>query len=350
MAKKTSRSRQKKIAQLYDRLFKLFMTVAEVAQGIVQTCAPRSVRQLLDLSFFVPVSSAHISGRFGVSFSDVIYQTRLKNGNSARVLFLFEHKSAPPNYPVHLQLLDYIKQLWEDDLRHKRPPSLIISIVLYHGERPWIHKALVEEMFGSMPRSVWPYIPNFRYIAINLNEMTVEDILEKIRPGYLQSLFILLKFARNLTQLGQHLPFVWAAFKERVSDIRARMLGQSTVQYIESLLDMNEITVSDWVKLLPPFGQKAYLEMLEEYRQKVLPEEMERAEMRGIEKGLKLGREEGRQEGREEMLHLFVRSLLREKPEWDDAKIAALTHASQELVAQIRQQLAEETTDGPSNN
>ncbi|MCS7035097.1 MAG: hypothetical protein RMJ33_01495 [Saprospiraceae bacterium] len=105
----------------------------------------------------------------------------------------------------------------------------------------------------------------------------------------------------------------------------------------------------EWIEQLPPFGQKAYLEMLEEYRQKVLPEEMERAEMRGIEKGLNLGREEGwkegwkegREEGREEMLHLFVRSLLREKPEWDDAKIAALTHASEELVAQIRRQLSE---------
>lgn len=98
----------------------------------------------------------------------MIYQARLKNGDPVGLLFLFEHKSTRPDYPVHLQLLDYIKQLWEDDLCHGRPPSLITSIVLYHGERPWVHKTLAVELSGKPPKSLYPYIPNFRYIAINL--------------------------------------------------------------------------------------------------------------------------------------------------------------------------------------
>ncbi len=358
MRKKSKKLSKRKIAQLYDRLVRLFLGFTEVPQGVIRYYTPKSVSQIVDLSSLEPVSSAHISGRFGTSYSDVIYQARLKNGDSARLLFLFEHKSTRPDYPVHLQLLDYIKQLWEDDLRHGRPPSLIISIVLYHGERPWVHKTLIEELFGKPPRSLQPYLPNFRYIAINLNEMSVEDILKKTPPGYLQNLFILLKFARNLNQLGQHLPSIWAVFKKRLFDIRARMLGQSTVNYIENLLDMNDISVSEWMKQLPSFAREAYEEMLAEYRQRVLPEEMEKAEIRGIEKGRKMGREEGREEGREqgreqgreEMKKVFIINLLTENPDWSDARIAALADTTEEQVALMRQQLASRKGDPPSDN
>jgi len=58
---------------------------------------------------------------FGISFSDVLYETRLATGAPARLLFLFEHKSYVPSLPIHLQLLDYLMQIWEDDLKNKRP-------------------------------------------------------------------------------------------------------------------------------------------------------------------------------------------------------------------------------------
>ncbi len=124
------------------------------------------------------------------------------------------------------------------------------------------------------------------------------------------------------------------------------MLGQSTVNYIENLLDMNDISVSEWMKQLPSFAREAYEEMLAEYRQRVLPEEMEKAEIRGIEKGRKMGREQGR----EEMRRLFIINVLSENPDWSDARIAALADTTEEQVALIRQQLAPGKDNPPSDN
>jgi predicted transposase YdaD len=349
MKRKQQTPRPKNIAHLFDRLFKLFLSVAEVARDVVRYYTPKSVRQSVDLSYFEQTLSAHISGRFGVSFSDILYQTRLKSGTPARVLFLFEHKSERPDYPVHLQLLDYMLQIWEEDVRRGQSLSLVIAIVLYHGERSWLHKAFLET-FENLPNALKPYMPNFRYIAINLSEMSVEDILRRSPVGYLQSLFILLKFARNLSQLGQHLPVIWALLQKRMTDIRALMLRQSTVLYIDNLLKMNKVSVSEWIKQLPPPAQEAYLDLLAEYRRNVISEELAQAEMKGVEQGIQQGIQQGIEIGVEEAKKTFIINLLRAFPDYTDATLAALANASEEWVSQIRRQLAEDSNNSSSDN
>lgn len=356
--KKAKKTRLKGIAQLFDRLFKLFLSFAEVAEDIVRCYTPKSVRRLVDFSHFEPAPSEHISGRFGASFCDSIYQTQLKGGRPVRLLFLFEHKSDRPTYPVHLQLLDYMLQIWENDARRNRPLSYVIAIVLYHGERPWLHEAFLKT-FEGLPDVLKPYMPNFRYIAINLDEISVEEILQKPRSNYLKSLFILLKFARNLPQLWQYLPIVRAALQEKMSDERTPMLGQSISLYVVKMLEMKKIKTAEWMKNVPPQTLKAYLELIEEFGQGLaFEEEMEEIRKKWREQGLQEGLQEGRQEGRQEGIEIgaqeakktVVVNLLHAFPDLSDADIAKLASTSEEVVAQICQQLAEEKHDGHSNN
>jgi flagellar biosynthesis/type III secretory pathway protein FliH len=73
----------------------------------------------------------------------------------------------------------------------------------------------------------------------------------------------------------------------------------------------------------------------------------EDARIEGLEKGLKQGRSQGLKLGREEGINKgkiegkieVIENLIQEFPEWNDARIARLANASEELVASIRTRL-----------
>ena len=136
--------------RVHDAVFKAFFSDDKIARNYLLHYAPPGVHQQLDFSFFRKIDTAFVSGRFGISFSDVLYETRLTTGAPVRLLFLFEHKSYLPNSPIHLQLLDYLLQIWEDDLKNRRLLSIIIPIVVYHGEKGWEQKSF-SDFFPDLP-------------------------------------------------------------------------------------------------------------------------------------------------------------------------------------------------------
>ena len=123
--KKRTLSRKKK-EQLHDAVFKTFFSDVTIVKNYLVHYTPKAIHEGIDFAGLRKSDTTFISGRFGVSFSDVVYETRLANGAIARLLFLFEHKSYVPSQPIHLQLLDYLLQIWEDDVKNRRPFSFII--------------------------------------------------------------------------------------------------------------------------------------------------------------------------------------------------------------------------------
>ena len=111
-AQKRSRSRKKE--QLHDAVFKTFFSDVAIVKKYLEHYTPPAIHQGIDFGVLRKSDTAFVSGRFGVSFSDVVYETQLKSGIAARLLFLFEHKSYVPSQPIYLQLLDYLLQIWED--------------------------------------------------------------------------------------------------------------------------------------------------------------------------------------------------------------------------------------------
>lgn len=115
MAKSEPKSSRKK-DKPHDAVFKTFFGDVGIVRNYLAHYTGPEVYGHIDLAALRKCDTAFVGGRFGVSFSDVVYETRLNSGAPVRLLFLFEHKSYQPEHPVQLQLLDYMLQLWEDDL------------------------------------------------------------------------------------------------------------------------------------------------------------------------------------------------------------------------------------------
>ncbi len=148
-------------------------------------------------------------------------------------------------------------------------------------------------------------------------------------------LALTLKFIRDWKQLAQHLPVApliqWR--RRHPTELRNYMLLQSWFFYLSKLLAMNDIRFADYLKLVPEDIRESF-EALKRMYGPLLERLL-------LEYERDLGREEGRAEGRAEEKRIAIASLLRNFPQWIDAAIASLLNATEEMVAQVRQEITE---------
>jgi predicted transposase YdaD len=319
------RPRASKKDQPHDAVFKVFFSDVKIAKDYLLHYTPPAVHTQIDFNVFQKSNTAFVSGRFGVSFCDVVYETRLMSGDSARLLFLFEHKSYLPSHPIYLQLLDYLLQIWEDDLKNKRKLSCIIPIVVYHGEQRWEQKPFTE-YFPFLPRDWEMFVPNFYYLLTDLGSIPLQEIRDKIETEFLQNLFLALKFARNERLVIENWEKVLNFGSPLPEKDRDRILFQSLMLYFVNLFDMSNSKIQELKEQLPA---------------------QERGWVDGIpeifgERWRKEGLREGLREGRQEKLALvkaFTIKTIQKFPDWSDAEVADFVGMTVEYVQQIRQEL-----------
>lgn len=115
---------------------------------------------------------------------------------------------------------------------------------------------------------------------------------------------------------------------------------------------MNKIKASEFISRVPRNGQEAYemlvelfgpraAEIIGEWKaERIAAKKVEEAKQIIYQEALQEGIEKGREEGREEAMREYVINLLKNFPEWSDARIAELTKTTEDVVRRIRQELA----------
>ena len=78
--------------------------------------------------------------------------------------WLLEHKSEIDRH-IALHLLSYVLKILEWRRRNKKPPCVVIPIVIYHGDKPWDEPAsLCDKIFAGDRLS--PFIPDISRNAL----------------------------------------------------------------------------------------------------------------------------------------------------------------------------------------
>ncbi len=344
------RARNRKKEQPHDAVFKIFFGDVVIVRNYLEHYTLPAVHEHIDFSVLRKCDTAFVSGRFGVSFSDVVYETQLLTGAPARILFLFEHKSYQPAQPIYLQLLDYLLQIWEEDVKNKRPLALVIPIVVYHGTNLWEQKSFTD-YFGGLPEHWYAFVPDFRYWLTDLSEMSIREIHEKKESERLRNLFLALKLSRteNLVRKNWKKIFNFGGVYEQ--DDRERILFQTLILYIFNVFDMPQTEIkklsqelpeleNSWIDAIPDIlGKKWKKAGLRKGYRKGLKIGQEKGLAKGLEEGLAKGLEEGHEKGREEERKEMVKKVILKFPDWSDVAVAELIEVEETLVRQVRSEL-----------
>lgn len=182
----------KKPSKPHDEFFKATFGRQEVALDYLKKMLPTRVLEHLNLNKLERINGSFVSPALREFFSDIAYQCPMDAKHQQVMLsFIFEHKSNPEPRP-HLQLLRYMLDAWDEQLKQKKDVTLIIPILIYHGEENW-HQRDFSSYFGdSIPDEFLTYLPRFDYIFTNVTAMSNAQILT-LGEGLLVNAFLMLK-------------------------------------------------------------------------------------------------------------------------------------------------------------
>ncbi len=171
----------KNLANSHDKFFKnLFSRKKEVKEFIIKTL-PKELVKNINLKTLKLDNSEYVDEQLKSSYSDVVYNCLYGENTKIKISILFEHKSYPEKYP-HLQLLRYMLNLWQTQIKQKQDLTPVIPIIFYHGQQKW-NKKTFEDYFYNIDNELRRFIPEFDYQLIdpsNYSDLEIKKLFESL--------------------------------------------------------------------------------------------------------------------------------------------------------------------------
>ena len=274
---------------IHDKFFKDNFSKKDIALAFIHETFPEGLSEKLDVETFTLSNNSYVDTTLEEHFADIVYTCQFKGQQPVEIAIVFEHKSYKENYP-HFQLLRYLLNSWELARKQKRPPTLMIPVIIYHGKSRWRYKSL-PGYFGKVDADLLRFLPAFEYLLFDISHYPDEKLLA-FRNKFLATSLFLMKNRedekRLLAQKGQL--FVWLEdFPE--TETGANYL-EATIVYLSKNL---ELRPKDFFQQLFTTKQNQHKAMTT-YDQ-ILKEGIEVGIERGIEVGIEKGIERGIEKG-----------------------------------------------------
>lgn len=315
----------------HDKYFKATFSIREIALEMLQLALPVNVWNSIVPQTLTLAPDSFVDEHLREVFSDLIYVAQTRQNNPVRVCFLFEHKSRKPTNPIHIQLLNYLLRIWEEDIRQQRGLTLTIPVVVYNGKQPWAKESL-QEHFPGLPPEFLPYLPDFEHQFVGLQDIP-DTLLFSMQLGLLRNVLLALKHAWDDDFFRQHFVQVVTFAKPVQEHEIVRFLFEATLMYLQSV---SSITKNEYramtIEQLPKELKQEALSLYEQIKLEGLEE--------GLKQGLEQGLEQGIEQGLEQGLEHAVIAVLRKFPQWTDEQVAELLNIQISLVRLIREEIS----------
>jgi len=146
----------------HDRLFKQLWRERNVVADFLRTYLPGDVSSLISAGSVELCKDSFVSADLKEYFSDLLYRADM-GGRPGYLYVLLEHKSRPAPL-VPLQLLGYIKGIWDLHLKQSPLPlPMVVPVVLYHGRENWRVPCCLSGLLEDHWEGLTRYVPDFEY-------------------------------------------------------------------------------------------------------------------------------------------------------------------------------------------
>ena len=212
MAKRTKKkSATSKNVNPHDAFFKSTFSYPEVVRSYIEKFMDESLVKHLDLDGLELENNSFITPKLEEFYSDLVWKTRYKT-TEIKISFLFEHKSYPVPYP-HVQLLRYILEHLEQQIKAKEPLTVIIPIIIYHGSSEWQVRQFWE-YFEGIDDVLKAFIPIFQYQLTDLSRYSDAELIE-MGIGKLLNVFLAMIHVRDAKYILENYETIFIFAKEK---------------------------------------------------------------------------------------------------------------------------------------
>ena len=255
----------------HDRLFKRVMSDEVNVRQFIKEFLPKELSSQIDLKDMKLIPTEKVKG-YNKYYMDIAVECKIADA-TGQLYFVFEHKSYP-DPGVLLQILNYMTVMWDEQRKKNNPLTPVIPVVIYHGTTSWNVTTHFQGQFDSLNESIKPYIPEFKYVLVDLTQISDDEIEQKAKdtPFLMASLMIM-----KLVALHDIEGIIRIAVIISLSEEERIIL----ILYLFYTLDVDQDTMQRIVKELG--GEK------------VMPSLAERLIKQGEEKGKIEGKIEGKQ-------------------------------------------------------
>ncbi|MEA5457738.1 Rpn family recombination-promoting nuclease/putative transposase [Arcicella sp. LKC2W] len=224
----------------HDKFFRETFSRLEVAQSFIEEVFPLELRERLNISALKRVNDSFTDNELEEHLADIVYQTDFA-GQKTLVTLLFEHKSYVHKYP-HLQLLQYILNIWKEERKQKKKLSVVIPIIIHHGEGTWKYKSMKSYFKGLHP-SLEKFIPDFDYLLFTLDKIEDSQIAN-FQNLLLSMTTMLLKHSHDKEDEFLRLSSFWAEKLNRLDADKQLEFIKTVFYYIETALNLTQANLT----------------------------------------------------------------------------------------------------------
>ncbi len=217
------------ISNPHDRFFKDLFSREEVGRDFFVSYLPPEILSLIDPDSSELVKDSFTDKELGEYFSDMIYKVRLKEGRTAYIYILFEHKSYSEPL-AGFQVLCYLVRVWEKvvrkhsekrkirskdgkkngkDREHRFRLPRILPVIICHGRHRWNVPADFGYLFDPCPE-LDAYTPDFSYLLYDLSRYSDDEIKGTV---ILKAGMLLMKYIFS-DGLAERLPEIFGLLRE----------------------------------------------------------------------------------------------------------------------------------------
>ena len=268
---------------------KIHDSSSKIIFGNAELCS-QFLRNYMDIPMLKNVKAEDIedvSDRYVPMFteernSDTVKRVKISEKNILYFITLIEHKTEV-DYNVSMQLLRYMVYIWEDyekdmESQHKNvsktkdfkyPP--ILPIVYYEGSGSWTAvRNIKDRIFFDM--AFEPFTPSFSYKLIQLNEYSVQDLVEK--NDELSLIMIINRLQSTEEFRNLNLP---ENYLKNLSERSTDELLDIIVKVVEAMLRHLNVTEKEVAEFTDQVKERKMGELFEHFKDIDLPAERKKA-------------------------------------------------------------------------
>jgi predicted transposase/invertase (TIGR01784 family) len=270
----------------HDPFIRKVLSNKQEALDLFIATLPENISEHLLLDKLELIQETFLGNNGEESRTDLLYKIPLKNGSSAYIYLLFEHKSYYDK-KIHVQLLDYLSKIYNWQMENEKELNVIIPFVFYHGEKGWDLGLEFLECFtkNSIPENLLQFIPNF---SIHLLELTSKGKAFQTKNLALQLYMRLIQTIRNdPEEFVKNLQELFRTLLQEKEDAKRIEILKNLYEYIfRARKDAEDFSKHAIIKEI----EGDYMNMLERIREKGREE--------GLLKGEQIGEQRGKLEGK----------------------------------------------------